>query len=767
MQHQLLICLTLFLSPVFLNAQPIRQKNTVQIVSSKYTVRHWTTKEGLPNNYSSYLHQSLEGYIWVSTETGLARFDGNRFDTYFHESIPNWTTSWVNEIRELPDSTMWLVSKNSELVRYANNRFTVDDFFGSQQIVRVIDSGQSILVQTEESKYQAFTGSDIRRSHFDGVDTGEVHDWIVLPDSQQWLGSPKGLFHYDGQQVIHYDKGDGLPSNHVLNIEIDNSGELWLSSTGGIGVWRDGKFKMVLEQDSTSIKSTETGNFIVQANETWLIGNRILHRMDKDSLVAVRFGGKDESEVKKIFQTRDGRIWVRAGNDLVGKLYYLENDTWYHVPLNEDVKLVTHFEEDREGNLWLATTAGLFCLSKRWAEVYTRQEGLPENEIYPLLEDQQGVIWVGTWGGGLLRLDGEKMDVFTERDGLYSNFIRALGLTSSGDIIAGSSGGITRIMHTELEIPFFESVELKSEGAFVRFIYGTEQGGALLGGNSVYQLLGDSLVVLSHSLNGLVEKEDIWFATENTEGLVYLATHNGLVFEDGDGWKRVTTEEGLPTNKLTHLYFDNVGDLWISTYDGGVVRIRDDLLIIYNEAMGLHSNAVHAVIEDNNGYMWFSHNNGISKVSKVDLNQVFEQKKSAFHSESFTELDGLPTSNMSRAQPSLIKAKDGKLWFPSSKGFFVFDPEKMPINKVSPTTVINNVIVNGEPLQDRDDNHFSASSRNLVFQFTALSFTGVEKNKFKYFLEGNDDSWSTASTIRDARYTNLASGEYVFLCIWK
>ena len=757
-----LSCLSRLLLLLCLLSELAEAQTSVRtIYPSEYNIQRWTTREGLPSDHVRSVYQSHDGYIWLSTEVGVVRFNGREFDVFDADDIPGWNSSYAYRISQTRDHTMWVYNHTGDLTAFDGEQFREVWQIDNERVIsmRFATVDSTLLIQTDQNIYIASSLNDIRRSVFSVPEGTLARAWIKGSDGQEWLAAQNGLYHYDGHSVVLYDKNSGLPSSFVARAARLKNGKLWVSTGEGAGFWDKGQFDLVIREDSVNASFGVQEVFEDWEGRMWIFANRKLYLCDEDECIPVEIEGEEQPRFLEVFQTTTGLLLTFSGYP-AGNLYALDQNGWRLFDLHPDVKVAGNMFEDREGNLWFGSNAGLFTLTPRKMLAYTTAEGLPEDEVFPLLEDKNGRVWIGTWGGGLARLDGQRLSVFTVQDGLGSDFIRSLSLRRDGGIVAAMIG-----MYAVYKGGRQESFEHRSfEERFIYTVFDTESEGLLIRGRKT-----DSSILLSnHAFSGLqmpfnaASRIVFWHTAEDATGEIYFATHHGLFKGKRDHWKQWTTQDGLSINLLTHLYFGTKGDLWISTYGGGLNRMRGDSIFVYDRSMGLHSNTVNAAVEDDQGYMWLTHNNGVSRVLRSDLDAVMRGELAAFGSEVFTEADGLPSSDISRAQPSMIKTRDGRIWVPTTRGVAVFDPANIPRNAAPPPILIDNIEVNGIPISESENLSLTSEQRNVTLQFSSLSYTSPTKNRYSYYLEGYDRDWSPPGRENIARYTNLPAGDYTF-----
>jgi signal transduction histidine kinase len=214
------------------------------------------------------------------------------------------------------------------------------------------------------------------------------------------------------------------------------------------------------------------------------------------------------------------------------------------------------------------------------------------------------------------------------------------------------------------------------------------------------------------------------------------------------------------------IYEDSEGTIWVGTYDQGLVRIKDRKITSYTMKEGLFNNGVFQILEDARENFWISSNLGIYRVSKKELTDYAEGHVKSITSVPYGKRDGMISSECNGGvQPAGVKTLDGKLWFPTQAGVVVVDPDAVPVSAQPPPVMIEEFLINNEPVAFGEVVKISPGTENFEIHYTGLSFIMSERIGFKYKLEGLDRDWVDAGTRRIAYYSHVPPGNYTFKVI--
>jgi signal transduction histidine kinase len=234
------------------------------------------------------------------------------------------------------------------------------------------------------------------------------------------------------------------------------------------------------------------------------------------------------------------------------------------------------------------------------------------------------------------------------------------------------------------------------------------------------------------------------------------------------GVKRYTTADGLAGNNVTAVIRSARGDLWIGGRE--LTRLRDGRFSVIRTSNGLPVATIHAMIEDDLGYLWLATSHGLVRASLEQLNDFCDGGKTQPKFSVFTKEDGLPSNQCGYNQPSAWKGADGRLWFGTFDGIAVIDPRHLPHNDLAPPVVIEAVTADEKALvlpaaSGSATLSVPAGTSELELRFAALSYTAPKKNRFRYRLEGVDHDWSKTTAAPTATYLRPAPGSYRFQVI--
>lgn len=688
----------------------------------------WTTDQGLPQNSVLAVLQSRDHYLWVATSDGLVRFDGLRFTIFNKSNTSGIEGNRFTSLYEDREGTLWIGTDGAGLVRYRNGVFTT--YSTSREVVTrdwiqmVTGDATGHLWMFLNGRIAQWIDGHLLASPSSQFPKGDVQFSIIGPHNPAgiWSRSKTTLAIFVHGKTTAWPAEKVLGNTMVRAVAEDRDGTVWIAGDGGLASFRNGELAATTLISGCSAGPTMFFLFNPKLNLACKDGQNNLAIIPTDSL-----------------QRRDTlHIPVALADGLTGASFY----------------------EDDENNLWIGTNAhGLYRARKQLITVYAEGEGLNRN-IYPIYQDRAGAIWLGTWGSTLSRLHDGKVTNYASRDGLASE-ITSLFEDRSGRLWVGCySNGVRVFQNGRFVVP----KGLENLGV-VSAMFQDREGALWFGtDDKVVRYVPGSLK--SYTGEDGLAATDARVIIEDAAGGLWIGGIGGLTHFQSGRFTAFTERDGLPSNSVRALYEDLDGVLWIGTYDGGLGRFKDNHFTRYTTREGLFNNGVFQILEDGRGNLWMSSNQGIYRVEKRALNQFAAGKRSAITSIAYGKSDGLLNLECNGGRwPAGIKARDGKLWFPTQDGAAVIDPTAVSINPRAPPMVIESILVNHLSAPPDQLLRLHPGQDNLEIRYTALSFINSEHLEFRYKLEGLDRDWVNAGTRRTAYYSHLPPGDYVFRVI--
>lgn len=713
----------------------------IAIISGQtYPFYNFSIDEGLSQSSVFCLQQDRNNYIWIGTDGGGAfRFNGESFlpfDTRM--GLPgNIVRSIYEDSREL----IWLGTDNGIA------------YYDGQNILNLPDSlkisNTTILDIAEDADGQIWIATNnkgIYCLHFeegvpvkltsiskkDGLLSNLVMDIEIDNSNQIWLAL------YGGINVLKYDNnnltinslepGYEIPSSFVLSLHIDNKGSVWCGS------YDVGAFKILSTSDYRHRKAIEIEGVNQYSRRIWKV-----YSSDNST---IWYGTEDSGIIK---QHNNSFIQYTSKNGLIGDQFVdiltdAEGITWFASMTNGITKFIgNHFSllsstelslessinavDKLNEDIIIGTNDGIAYLSSDPKGFQVSRREITDYEVTSLAS-KDGVVWAGTKENGICRISpNKKKQFFNSENGLPDNYINCLDIDNFDNIWIGTKAGICR--------------------------------------------LSDSVFIFDRN-SGLINNEvqDILIDDDNR---IWIATLGGLAYIDKDIYRDFDEEEGLDFKKVHSLAIDNANNIWIGTYGAGVYiydRLRPDSTKIRNvlSRPAIPSDNVYTLEFIDDSTLIVATDIGFSKITTSQSSGILEIKDYDKH-------NGF-IANKNQLNSSSIDSKT--LWLGTSSGLLKYQPYLEDNALSQPKILLTGVQIFNEDInwaaRDTKVNkngvpvkiQLKHNENHLTFFYEAVSFRNPSKLSYQYKLDGVDKEWSPKSTRKSVTYSGLSHGNYLF-----
>ncbi len=758
--------------------------------ASPYLINTWQTEDGLPNSYVTDLAQTPDGYLWLGTYNGLARFDGARFVNFDVDNTPALKQAIIDNLWTDAQGTLWIVMREGHLASYRQGVFQ----FEWQPAPEDGAPARLVAARSNEVTMLLLSGALLR-----GVTTTSngARQWRVLRSADgervnQCAASGDGtifcrmgdghLRKLEGERFERLPVAAGAAAQRCNHLLADAAGRVWAGTEKEIAVWDAMRFRTMTptngEPELNVTRMLATG-----ADSLWVTANGRTRRCRERQWLA-EAGARPSltgGAVESFYGDRDGGMWTHADGGLarVQPDCRVQTIATEHGLPNERVAI---WFEDREGNAWAGLNrGGLVRLRPRLFQVLGPAEGLSDSVVMSVCEDGEGAMWLATYGGGVHRW----------RDGVFTRFnagvdrlpgaVVSLCPDTLGRIWIGT-GVNGALVHDGGEIKrLFPAAAIRNTA---HAIFSDRHGRVWLGNqHGLYVWANDALRRFGPT-DGFTSAGVRAFA-EDAGGRVWMGAADGTVWRFAD--ERFTAfraGDALGRRPVWSLLADADGTVWAGTFRGGLLRMKDGQFSRCTTLEGLAHNVICQVLDDGRGQLWLGSHGGILRVAKTELHALAGGRTNFVSCIAYGKHDGLPTVECSgNYQPAGWRSRDGRLWFATVKGVVSVQPEEMSVNQQPPPVVIEEVRIDGvarpvrrasadasQPAGESTKLHSGDAAtleigpgrHHVEFLYTGLSFNAPDKVRFQYWLEGLDEQWIDNGGRRTASYAYLRPGRYAF-----
>jgi signal transduction histidine kinase/ligand-binding sensor domain-containing protein len=685
----------------------------------------WASKDGAPAGIVT-IAQTPSGWLWVGSNAGLFRFDGVHFERV--DLHPPQSTASHSVVR-------LYVNRGGDLwVAYS--------FGGADQLAG--DTGH--ITHTRED-----------------AEGGTIIDFAQSAGGDTWVATTKqNIYRLENGNWVTPTAEWGLQGRHVAHITADSQGRLWASSDLGLYVLPVGGRKFVRADQSPP---DDFGIFEGQQGQLIAVSKKFDYR-EFEAPMSTRSPANRlllSPTSNAAVSARDGSIWSRACTVGVCRMS------------NPDLRTgVTMAEVSRD--------------------TFTRADGLSSDFVLTLFEDAEGSIWVGTTKG---------LDQFRKND---IRVLRSSGFISFS--LATDASGALWIATADYPCALWTlgSTALVSSGRarFVQSLY-AEKDGSLLIGES------DGLVRQQHNVSvpfkpaapTAFDRGGINAIARDQDGRLWIsARHLGVFRLDGAQWLEKGGIAALPNLYANLIVTDTTGKVWLGYSDGRLAAVANGKATIYGEAEGLRTGSVTAIlpgrallvggdlglyafhegsfqrIKTTDGRLldgitgmtlgrddalWVNAVGGAMRIQWRDIQRALDSPDYEVPVRLFDANDGM-SGGAQQIQPlhTAVEDAEGTIWFATTDGLASIDPLKLQHNSIAPKVEIQSMVTPERTYSPNTRLVFPAHTRDVTFNFTALSLAVPERVRFRVRLYGVDSRWHDIDGRRSISYSNLAPGSYTF-----
>ncbi len=785
-----------------LHSEPLSQSgHTYTYLHQNLVFKQLFLEHGLSQSIVQCIAQDREGFMWFGTEDGLNWYNGYEFKVLKHNPEDSLTLSYNNITALHVDRAgiIWIGTfhaglnrldpKTGKIERYTHDPSDPESLTDNNINAIFEDSRGRLWIGTDKglnrlqqdpatqtpSSFFAYKQTDLDLSVTDHY---IVRDIIEDSSGALWFGSDNGLTRVrftkgndqpDMETFRHLESDkNSLSSNSVRCILQDGGGTIWVGTDDGLNrmvVSSNGQespvFKRYDHDDGTPGSLSNNQVFVLYEDRTGLfwIGTNGggLNLMDRDTDTFFSFSNDplnreslSYNQIRDIYEDQAGIIWIGTYGGGINKINkqklnfkHFKADPFDENSLNENI--VWSVREDKHGTLWIGTHGGglnrFNPKNNRWRHFRFDPKdpnSLSNDFVRTVFIDNKGVFWIGTHGGGINRFDpdSKRFDRFMNNPNnplsLSHSEIRTIYQDSRGDLWIGTyGGGLDKLAADQLYI---------ENPNFMHFINDPDDSASI-----------------SHNIVRAIY--------EDSEGLFWIGTEGGglnIMDRKTGTFTRYRHNDNIPgaisNNYIFCIFEDTKQNIWISTWGGGLNRYHreTDSFSYYTVKDGLPDDTIYGILEDDDGNLWMSSNNGISR---------FNPEKKTFRN--FTKEDGLQSNEFNGG--SYYESPSGIMYFGGINGFNAFHPDRIRENTHVPPIVLtafrklNREVSFEQPLSHLEQVTLSYKDYFFSISFAALDFAAPEKNRYAYKMEGLDEEWiTTDATNRLATYTTLSPGNYIF-----
>ncbi|MBE2212556.1 MAG: response regulator [Opitutaceae bacterium] len=654
--------------------------------------------------------QTPDGFLWVGTESGLARFDGLHHVVFRTSTHPELGSNVIRRLHADRTGALWIGT-------------------------------QAGLVRLQAGTLEP---TDLPATEVRGLaEDGHGHLWVAT--------SSAGVFELHGTTVIPHPELAHL-GDEVAFVFSDATRRVWVGFNRPGGVirrtndgWETPAVPAVQEAQVEAMTEGPAGTF-------WLsTGRHGLVRLEGDE--ARHLGQSDglrSDVINQIATTGDGSIWVMSAD--LRRWNGRDRFVLCPTPFGLAPRTIT---SDDDGNLWIGTTgAGLWRMRDIGTRTLGADDGIPGGTTKSVTVDASGALWATLPLRGVVRLPAgaTQWESIVPADQSLAADAWCATATRAGAVWIGSRGALRRWSEGVMEeYPDHLFVRAVFEDARGAVWFSTEAGGIVRWLDGSFETIVPAAMIGSDVFVGFAEGAD---------GAFHFGLRRGGVLTLRDGSvTRYTTQDGLPSTEIRALVLDRAGRLWAGLRGGGLAVHEDGRWYRSDPVAEFTQDIVSALALDHTGRLWVGSQSVIYWADPDDLARAMRgeiEPASALHE--FVRGSTLTSGS----QPVVWPAADGTLWFSTRAGLLQVDPTRIRERRERPRVFIDGITIDNRAADMQTAIEAPPGAHAISVSYTAPALTHPGRIRFRYQLEGYDQGWTEAGTRRTAVYTSLPPGRYLF-----
>jgi PAS domain S-box-containing protein len=684
--------------------------------ASSYVRKNFTIEDGLPTNEVYAILQTQNGFLWVGTDAGLARFDGQRFTPIniglgVAQQIP------VRSLLTTPEGDLW-VGTDAGLARIPSA--ALDHFDRALVTMYHVGVGQSDQILC------------IHRSR-----AGTL-----------WVGTSGGLYRFDRGNFFSI-----IPRDMISRIEESSDGHLLIITGHGFVEWDGARIIPHPEIAQQLGVSTNSVFHVFEDHEgvTWFCTSEGVARRVGGRITRIEPYGLARGAAWRVYEDPQGSMWV------IAQLGFFRASATGLEPLFPSLGSAARFAySDREGNLWVSEeNEGLVRFKDRAVWMYTTFDGLPNNRTRTVMRSHDGTLWVGNNYGGISRFDGKRFQNYNEKDGLSNSYVWAMAEDTEQNLWIGTWGGGLYRFRDGHFTQYSEQEGLPSK--VVVCIVAARDGSLWIATDHG----------LSHMQNGHfrnysvadgLSSDLITTVYQDRSGTIWVGTSVGVDRLVGDRFVTVPGDARSSNAPVRTLREDSSSDLYAFSEVNGISRLKDNRLVSVNETLAWGS-----MIESAQQDLWFSGRQGIFRVAAGGLRHAEQDRESPLDYSSFGPDDGMNSKECDGwGQPNMAITSDDTLWVATVKGLARLDLRRLHRRIHKPAIYIEEIDVGRAKVAPGRELVLHPGTYHVEFHFSAVDLVSPEKIRLQYRLDGVDPLWLDADSTRTAIYNSIPVGAHSF-----
>lgn len=691
-------------------------------LTDDYILRQWGVGEGVPEAIVMHVTQSPDGFLWLTTPTRIAQFDGQRFISLSPQELPPQLPTLLRGVHFDANGGFWIYGDRGVWRHDTRGWRQITQMADGGRVMRLLDDPKGAVVCVAQRMLCRVTGDTVETVPFHGE--GMINDAVFSSDGHLRLAADDGVYRLIGN-ALEKEETPLDPDRYSI-VQATVSGSVLVKGRKGFAILREGGWQRWEGRDILYPRRIHSDTLFMESDdEVWVAGSVVGH-----------LKGNDYKELGR----RDGFV----------------------------TSTVHHIFKDRSGSFWLATRGGLYQLRPRTVQVVHNTTGVGSDAFLAVMENKDGTLLCGVDGAGLLQGTTRTLHPVDVQGFPQNSVVSALLTGREGSLWIGTQGDYLWSREAQTGVVRRNVRSDESISSLLEARDGAMYAGTWSGLRRVEWETAASLRIrggMPHAaVHALLEDRmgQIW-AGHQHEGLVGFSPTQVLV--------RVGMADGLPDSSVRALCEDEKDGLWIGTMKGLVWRRNNGHLFVFGENEGLPDSDIRQILKDGSHGLWLGTASGIVHIDREDAEAVATKSRKTLRVSEY----GIPEGLVSEECPAgyghaSLRLSDGRLLFCTLRGLAVITPQERPMApKVMTTACLEEIKIGERVLWSRalitcepvPKVELPAGTRQVSVRYAVPEYQAPDRILFRHRLEGYEDTWSESTKNHTILFQNLPPGRYI------
>jgi len=728
----------------------------------QYSIHIWRMQEGLPQNIVKSIAEMPDGYIWIGTQEGLARFDGVRFTVYTTRNTPNLASDNIHHLLVDGRGNLWILAGGG-LTRFSDGVFTKYIAAGSEtdSVSHMWIDQSGSLVAACQFSIRRFDGHELRIiSHVNGIAARNT-SYYSPPCSDStgavwYVDIRNGVCSVNGRHTSVYSSTATFTRTQARGLCADWRGMIWAAGDQGV-------FRMDKGGPSLRVSTAQLGGRPILemtgdgSGSVWILTDRSLYRLFRGTVTECGPSINTPASIMHLFIDGSGTCWLKSNN--WHEMFRFVHGSFEQCLAPEDITLGWEIPlmEAKNGDVWIGTVAGICCLQDLSCRTYTTNDGLAESNVRSVCFDRAGRLWVGTTHNGVSIMTGPQFTPPLDPR-LRKGSVGLMASTPNGDMWVVCDTTLYRVRGTDT-VDMTSVVLGRQPGGTIQSM-AADAKGMLWIGTASGLFAFDGKTARQYTDRDGCPTGFVPLVYPDRYGGIWIGGNQSLSCLRNGRFTTYTPRDGLPSVPIISMCVDDHGVGWIGSWGEGLYRLKSGKIRRIAVKDGLTANSVQQILADRRGYLWIGSSKGVFRVRRTLLNGFLAGIIKSVTCDVYDDDDGASGGVTSQGnQPSAAIDSHGTLWFATMQGLERVVPEP-PTRETTPV-IVEKITINGQVVDGNRPIVAPAGDGSLQVEYTALAYRASHQIVFSYRLDGNDKTWQKVDR-RVAYYTNLPPGKYRF-----